>query len=721
VEICSDGADNDCNGQVDEVGCICPDADGDGFQLAVCATGPGDCDDTNATVHPGAPEICTDGLDNDCNGLVDVLDEAVCLAGGVDGDLDGYKDAACGGSDCDDTDPFVNPGMQEICDGKDTDCNGFQSSTDRDTDGDGVAMCAGDCDDTNPGVYPMALEICDDGVDNNCDGAIDAADGQCSAPFCGTRTNPKDPPHVEDLLNPDGTLHPDSEQLRCGKCHNPAPGQFFDDTRYQCQRCHADPADPSDPLNGVLKTQYPLSAPFGYGSAPNVKVHSSDVLGTKYGTWGATCITCHNPHQQEQNRFFGGTYGKLIKEFICFDNQATGESWAHVIQLTAPTGFGSFADGAPREANICETCHTRTNHHRRTGDAPGDLDANGTYVGHNDGADCTTCHLHDRGFKPSCGACHDVPPATGTHLKHFGGTKDQAAYGSTSIAEDVQAQSPVYLFNCGNCHPLDAANHRNGVANAGGGTAQIELYNPAAPAGSIKALNPPTATYTPGTTLFTDSFGMRYTQGTCDNVYCHSNPVTTTSAPVPEPTVPPFLPPLLYSPPWQDLVVKSRQYRTPTWGVDTLACSGCHEYPIINEAPADSAGAGDSHGWLDDQGYVDLHVWNMGFGPLHCRTCHHDTVVDPAAVWTLDGAGITTAISDIPIANRAAHVNGHPDVAFTPDPVILSTPHDLTTASYDPATKSCSDVSCHLNQVVVEWGTPYRWWNSYECDVCHQK
>jgi hypothetical protein len=180
------------------------DEDGDG----VLSTE--DCDDTRPRVHPGAPEVC-DGIDNDCDGEVDeagARNEEVFHAD-VDGDGFGDPDhsvRACtapsgyvaDARDCDDGHPQIHPGATEYCDEVDQDCDGnpVRGAVDpslwfRDIDGDGYgdpthsvhacscpdqyAATAGDCDDLNDATSPDGEERCD-GVDNDCDGAIDEDD-----------------------------------------------------------------------------------------------------------------------------------------------------------------------------------------------------------------------------------------------------------------------------------------------------------------------------------------------------------------------------------------------------------------------------------------------------------------------------------------------------------------------------------------------------------------
>jgi len=75
----------------------------------------------------------------------------------------------------------------------------------------------------------------------------------------------------------------------------------------------------------------------------------------------------------------------------------------------------------------------------------------------------------------------------------------------------------------------------------------------------------------------------------------------------------------------------------------------------------------------------------------------------------------------VPIDGYGFHVNGQGDVSFDSSPIMMvSNPFDLSSASYDPATQSCADVSCHFSDNPVVWGTPYRWGNSFECNVCHR-
>lgn len=110
----------------------------------------------------------------------------------VDADGDGYF--ATGG-DCNDSDPSINPGAIETCNGKDDNCNGSVDegvllTLYRDADGDGYGnssasiqsctalsgyvLMSGDCADNDPSRNPAATEICGNSVDENCDGVASA-------------------------------------------------------------------------------------------------------------------------------------------------------------------------------------------------------------------------------------------------------------------------------------------------------------------------------------------------------------------------------------------------------------------------------------------------------------------------------------------------------------------------------------------------------------------
>jgi hypothetical protein len=103
----------------------CKDLDGDGVYDHIGCSDPIDCDDNDATVNPGAPEICGDGKDNDCDGGIDNnTDVAAHVTWYADTDGDTYGDAstsviACAqpvgyvnnDEDCDDTDPLLFPGQ----------------------------------------------------------------------------------------------------------------------------------------------------------------------------------------------------------------------------------------------------------------------------------------------------------------------------------------------------------------------------------------------------------------------------------------------------------------------------------------------------------------------------------------------------------------------------------------------------------------------------------
>jgi Putative metal-binding motif len=180
TEVC-DGLDNNCNGVID-----------DGIADIITSCGVGECAANGSSVctdgemvdscTAGAPgtEVC-DGLDNNCDGIIDDGIADIITSCGV-GECAATGSSVCTGGEMVDSCTAGAPGT-EVCDGLDNNCDGVVD----DGIADIITSCGvGECAATGSSVCTdgemidsctagtPGTEVCD-GLDNNCDGVVDDA------------------------------------------------------------------------------------------------------------------------------------------------------------------------------------------------------------------------------------------------------------------------------------------------------------------------------------------------------------------------------------------------------------------------------------------------------------------------------------------------------------------------------------------------------------------
>lgn len=200
-DTCDDCPDDPNKASPGVCGCGVAETDSDDDGTPDCIDG---CSDDPHKTEPGDCGCGNVDADADDDGVVDCKDDCpntptgqVVDPSGCPIDLDSDGDGDPDDTDCQALDPAVYHGATEVCNGIDDDCDGLidegilGTTWYRDADGDGFGVAndrlircakppgyatrAGDCDDSDPDINPGELDCASapDGLDNNCNGAID--------------------------------------------------------------------------------------------------------------------------------------------------------------------------------------------------------------------------------------------------------------------------------------------------------------------------------------------------------------------------------------------------------------------------------------------------------------------------------------------------------------------------------------------------------------------
>jgi predicted CxxxxCH...CXXCH cytochrome family protein len=378
-----------------------------------------------------------------------------------------------------------------------------------------------------------------------------------------------------------------------------------------------------------------------------------------------------------------------------------------------------------------------------------------------------------------CDGCHGAPPATGAHLVHA--SILPLAYGALHVAEDL-AGAGRYEFGCGHCHPTDPAAHE--VDLLGDGLPDVVLAPPAPPVlgDEVKGRNTLGARFDPETATCSGVYCHSSGQETPDYRTspawtaapgalgcggCHGNPPDHLSAG-----------PLSAAPnshvafanegegwEWGHYAGLPGPYHgskhgSPAAGVAAapITCQTCHFESVD---PANTKPGGfyylDTTGDHALDGGEPGRLENASWLRTQCALCHDGVVAPLGAGRALPGRHVNGR-RDVAFDDRAALPDGYATrlpLLETAEPIApyfmtgwsvtisgWSLPAgaeirravdgtevltlSLGAATYDPATRTCASVACHLGResraeaglaTRPQWGEPYELFRS--CDGCH--
>lgn len=225
----------------------------------------------------------------------------------------------------------------------------------------------------------------------------------------------------------------------------------------QCGECHVVPQTAAEHVDGEARVVFSGRAVAGNGTSA-------------VAAWDRDTATCSNVSCHGGARPLGGS--------------SSAPTWNAAAQprldCRSCHGFPAPRHGPNAEPLGCHVCHPAT--------VDENLVINVASGLHMDGA------AQFDALAARCDGCHDAPPATGAHRVHVGSVDlSTLEYGLEWRTEDLDptGSTEAYTFGCGSCHPKDVQAHRNGVVD-------VQLDPALAAPGSLRALNAPDAAYAGG-------------------------------------------------------------------------------------------------------------------------------------------------------------------------------------------------------------------------------